>query len=136
VGRSWDEANGGRAEGREEPQPLERRRELDENTPIWKVFGLREEERPFSTTLREELGLHFPQIMLLAQDYGPPSDKELTGSEVVRQVRLGLIEVPHIDEAIAELRRRKYQRAAEKRKRTIERKKREAAKIKPIRPKE
>jgi hypothetical protein len=91
---------------------------LEERTPTRKGFRLRKGSWMYARTLREELGLSYPQITFLLEDYGPPpAEKELTAEEIVRRVRFGLIDVPDDEESMAVLRRRNRERAAEMRRR-------------------
>jgi hypothetical protein len=73
--------------------------------------------REFYNALREH-GFVYPQILLIVEDHVLPRGlrgKDVSADDIARRAKFGLIEVPDEDRARAELRCRKNQRVAEKR---------------------
>ncbi len=95
---------------------------MDGETKVWEALGL--EESPIDTmkALRREFGYGLTLCKILAEDHAP-----MTGGELVRRIRFGLIAPPSEEDAASEEERRKRARALERRRKTEAAKKEEDA---------
>ncbi len=93
---------------------------MDGETKVWEALGLEESPTDTMEALRREFGYGVALCRILAEDHAP-----MTGGELVRRIRFGLIAPLSEEDAASEEERRMRARALERRRKTLAAKKEE-----------